>query len=152
MLVRLPHVRLATTTLAAWIALLGSMSSGCDGLGGQSVATEELTSPCPKDAELTGKAMGIQSPHLNVRTGPGTSFERVVDQKRSRKSQTTEYVSLTSQVTILEECRKDGWSRVWVTQPEHLRATHHGWVANRFLTPLSASAAKLRTSRSAGKV
>ena len=48
--------------------------------------------------------------------------------------------ALAGKFTVLEECRKGGWSRIWVTEPERLRATHHGWVANRFLTNIPASA------------
>lgn len=142
--------RLATATHIASVALVGLLASGCNQFGGPSVATEDLTAPCPKDALRTANTMGVQSPQVNVRTGPGTSHARVIDQRRSHEGQPTEHVTLNSQVTVLEECRKDGWSRVWVTEPEQLRATHHGWVASRFLTPLAASASKRRGKSAAG--
>ncbi len=114
--------------------------TGCDKLLGSSVTTENLTSPCPAGSEISARTMGVHSQQVNIRSGPGTSFERVIDGPKSRTSGTTAYASLAGKFTVLEECRKGGWSRIWVTEPEHLRATHHGWVANRFLTNIPASA------------
>lgn len=136
--------RIAVSAIA--LSLLAAVT-GCDKLLGSGVATENLTSPCPTGSESSARTMGVQSTQVNIRTGPGTSFERVIDRPTSRTSGTTAYASLGAQFTVLEECRKGSWSRVWVTEPEHLRATHHGWVANRFLTEISASASKSRSAR-----
>jgi len=135
--------------IAAQVIALSVLTTvtGCDSLLGNGVATDNLTNPCPVGSQGSSRTLSVHSTQVNIRTGPGTSFERVIDGPSSRKSGTIAYASLAANVTVLEECRKGNWSRVWVTEPEHLRATHHGWVANRLLTEISATASKRRSLR-----
>ena len=66
---------------------------------------------------------------LNLKVGPGATFERLVNAQASQESGRTVYVQLNRPAEVVELCRNSGWSQVQVT--ELLTVT--GWVANRYL-------------------
>ncbi len=84
-------------------------------------------------AEATGVEYGITGSSINVRKGPGTNYEKIVNQKATSALGKTYYVQIDHTVTVLEVCRKGDWSFIEVVNPDWLRDSHRGWVASRFL-------------------
>jgi len=121
----------ARTPGIAWM-LVALVVSGCN-MGSEKVTIGELSSPCPTEARVSAGSFRVKAPQINIRRGPGTEFDKMVDKPRSRRSGSTQYAMLKPGLTVLEECRHGSWSRIWVTEPKGLRATHHGWVYNRYL-------------------
>ena len=92
------------------------------------LATVLFAPACGAGEVATGKAHSVLALALNVRVGPGTEFDRLVNETASRDTGDT-YVRLPKAATVLETCRKGGWSQIQVTKP----FAYTGWVANRFL-------------------
>lgn len=84
-------------------------------------------------AEVTGVEYGIAGSRINVRKGPGTNYEKIVNQKATSTLGKTHYIQIDNSVTVLEACRKGDWSFIQVISPDWLRDSHQGWVASRFL-------------------
>jgi len=89
--------------------------------------------PCESNTILTGRELKVNGTSINVRTGPGISYEKVVNKKTTKILKKTVYVSIDDTVTVFEECTKDNWSKIRVIEPDYLSKSHQGWVASRFL-------------------
>ncbi|MCF3628211.1 SH3 domain-containing protein [Thalassospiraceae bacterium LMO-SO8] len=85
------------------------------------------------DAKDTGVEYGITGSGINIREGPGTSYDKVINKKATQTLGKTHYVQVDYTVTVLEVCQKGGWSYVEVVKPDWLKESHRGWVASRFL-------------------
>ena len=81
-------------------------------------------------ASAAGTRYRVVSDALNLRTGPGTGFERVADRSASAAGAAGQPVQLDAGTEVQELCRDGEWSRVRVIRPDGGRT---GWVANRFL-------------------
>lgn len=81
-------------------------------------------------ASAAGTRYRVTSDALNLRTGPGTGFERVSDRSGSEAGGAGQPVQLDTGTEVQELCRDGEWSRVRVLRPNGGRT---GWVANRFL-------------------
>jgi hypothetical protein len=88
---------------------------------------------CGSDSEISGLVLKVAGNSINVRVGPGMEFERVINKKASKILKKTQYVSIDESVTVIEECRKKGWSKIRVIDPDYLSESHRGWVATKFL-------------------
>ncbi|WP_319783688.1 SH3 domain-containing protein [Oceanisphaera sp. IT1-181] len=88
---------------------------------------------CDATTTITGKSHNILGSSINVRTGAGVNFERVVNKKASENTRNTAYVSINDTLTVYEECTKGDWSWVRVTDPEHLGHSYRGWVSSQFV-------------------
>lgn len=95
-------------------------------------------------AEATGVEYAIAGSRINVRMGPGTSHEIIVDQKATSTLGKTRYVQIDNAAVVLEACRKGSWSFIQVINPDWLRDSHQGWVASRFLGRQLRDAAGVR--------
>lgn len=84
-------------------------------------------------ASAAGTRYRVVSDALNLRTGPGTGFERVADRSASEAGAAGQPVQLDAGTEVQELCRDGEWSRVRVIRPDGGRT---GWVANRFLGAL----------------
>ena len=96
--------------------------------GLQTAARPMSGAPCGPGEVATGRPHRVIASVLNVRVGPGAEFDRLVAETGQRGANDA-YVRLPRATTVLETCRKGGWSQIEVTKP--LAIT--GWVANRFL-------------------
>ncbi len=103
------------------------------GLRCKVVSLEGDIQPCGVSSTKTGKTYMVNGTGINVRNGPGTSYEKIVDQKATQVANDTQYITIDNSVTVYEECSQDGWSKVRVTDPTYLSLTHRGWVASEFL-------------------
>lgn len=90
-------------------------------------AAEASANPCPDGAQRSGRNVFVTGKAVNMRTGPGTEFERV---PAPEKAQT--FLTLDAPVAIFEECRAGDWSRVLVSP--NGKAAVRGWVATQFLS------------------
>jgi len=77
-----------------------------------------------------------------LREGPGASYARKINQKASDFLGTIQYMAVDTSVTIKLLQVKDRWAEVQITQPEHLAATHRGWIPKEHIQG-GASSAKL---------
>lgn len=82
---------------------------------------------------VTGKKYNVLGSGINVRKGPGTSFEKIINKKATSILKTTQYISIDDTTTVFEECTKDGWSWIRVIDPDWLQDSHRGWVASKYL-------------------
>jgi hypothetical protein len=130
--------------LAAFVAIAGTAPQGGkrasnmpqasnEGELPKLVSAQATTTDCPAGSEPSGATLRVRGSDINVRTGPGTEYDRVVNHKATGIIGSTQYASIDSSTRVLEECRQGEWSRIRVVEPEWLRDTHRGWVANRFL-------------------
>lgn len=88
---------------------------------------------CGSTSKKTGQSYKVNGSGINVWTGPGTSFDRIVNQKATRIMGKTHYVTIDNSVTVFEECSQGEWSRVRVTDPDYLSQSHRGWVESKVL-------------------
>ena len=88
-------------------------------------------SPCDGKV-LTGKNREVVGDRVNLRVGPGTTFERVTYENPNDADQ--ELVArLESGMMVVEQCVSGGWARVIVERPARYKESHQGWVAREYL-------------------
>ncbi len=88
---------------------------------------------CATD-EKTGDVYAVKGSIINIRQGPGTEFERVIDIEASEKLGTTEYAKVSKGHIVRVNCRQGNWSQINVLSPDWLRKSHRGWVMSRFIS------------------
>nr|VFJ48389.1 MAG: hypothetical protein BECKDK2373B_GA0170837_102035 [Candidatus Kentron sp. DK] len=124
------------------LIVLGAIFSGNDNAPKkQSVITSQSSSPvsrsvpvaCDTSTAITGKKYNVLGSGINVRKGPGASYEKIINQKATSILKTTQYISIDDTTTVFEECTKDGWSWIRVIDPDWPQDSHRGWVESKFL-------------------
>lgn len=63
-----------------------------------------------------------------LRSGPGADHPRKINQKASDMLGEIHYLSVDPSVTIKILAIQGDWAELQVTQPEHLRSSHIGWI------------------------
>ena len=63
-----------------------------------------------------------------LRSDPSADSPRIVNQKASDMLGETHYMSIDPSVTVRVLSTEGDWAEIQVTQPEHLRDSHQGWV------------------------
>ena len=63
-----------------------------------------------------------------LRSGPGTEYERIINQKATDALGEVHYLSVDTSVTVTILKSEGEWAEIQVIQPEHLRDSHRGWV------------------------
>jgi len=125
--------------IVAGIILIAIFSGGEDrptSTGSSSTpATVAIKPPSACDAStvITGKKYNVLGSGINVRKGPGTNYDKIINQKATSILKTTQYISIDDTTTIYEECTKDGWSWIRVIDPDWLQNSHRGWVSSKFI-------------------
>ena len=91
----------------------------------------ESESPCA-GKDLTGKNREVVGDRVNLRVGPGTTFERVTYVNPNNAEQ--ELVArLESGMRVFEQCVSGDWARVMVDRTTRYKESHKGWVAREYL-------------------
>lgn len=98
-----------------------------------SPASRSVPTACDASTVITGKKYNILGSDINVRKGPGTSYDKIINQKATSILETTQYITVDDTTTVFEECTKDDWSWIRVVDPDWLKDSHRGWVASKFL-------------------
>lgn len=126
--------------IIALVVLVAIFSENDDAPRKQSVASHTPSQPsrsipaaCDASTVVTGKKYNVLGSGVNVRKGPGTSYEKIINQKATSILKTTQYISIDDTTTVFEECSKDDWSWIRVIDPDWLQDSHRGWVASKFL-------------------
>jgi hypothetical protein len=88
---------------------------------------------CGSPSMGTGKTYKVNGSGINVRLGPGTNYDKIINQKASSILKKNIYVTIDNTVTVYEECAQKGWSKIRVTDPDWLSNSHRGWVLSKFL-------------------
>lgn len=89
--------------------------------------------PCGAKSQQTGKVYRVKKRTFNIRSGPGTKFPRILNEKASRGLKKKIYAIIDNSTTVREICTQGRWSRIDLVTPEWLAKSHMGWVASRFL-------------------
>lgn len=97
------------------------------------VSKRSIPSDCDATSGITGKKYNVIGSGIDVRNGPGHSFNKIVNQKTTSILKTTQYISIDDTTTVFEECTKGGWSWIRVVDPDWLQDSHRGWVETKFL-------------------
>lgn len=84
--------------------------------------------PCGPESVKSGQTLKVNGSDVVLRAGPSTKSEKLINQKATQILKTTQYLTIDNTATVVEECCQAGWSRVQVTEPDWLRASHIGWV------------------------
>ena len=95
--------------------------------------TDQTASQACGDANRTGVEYVVSGSSINIRNGPGTQYDKIVNRKATEVLGETIYVQIDHTVTVHEFCRKGDWSYIQVDKPDWLRKSHRGWVASRYL-------------------
>lgn len=100
---------------------------------------------------------GISGEGIELRIGPGTNYEKVVNEKTSKILKKTIYASVDYSVKIVEEETKGNWSKIKVVEPSYL-SSHQGWIQTKYIIkkeqtekvkiPLYSNLEQLRTELS----
>lgn len=88
---------------------------------------------CSSEQTAKGEVHGIVGTKINLRSGPGTEYEKVVDPKATEKKGSEQYAMLSTGHLVRVNCRQGKWSQVDTLSPDWLRKTHRGWVLSRYL-------------------
>ena len=75
---------------------------------------------------------GISGEGIELRMGPGTNYEKVVNEKTSKILKKTIYASVDYSVNIVEEETKGNWSKIKVVEPSYLNS-HQGWIQTKYI-------------------
>lgn len=89
--------------------------------------------PCGVESAKSGQTLKVNGSDVVLHAGPSTKSEKLINQKATQILKTTQYLTIDNTVTVVEECNQAGWSRVRVTEPDWLRASHLGWVPSSAL-------------------
>lgn len=63
---------------------------------------------CGSSSTKTGKTYKVNGTDINVRTGPGTNYDKIINQKASSILKKNIYVTIDNTVTVYEECTQGG--------------------------------------------
>lgn len=96
---------------------------------------------CGSSSTRTGKTYKVNGSDINVRSGPGTNHDKIINQKASSILKKNIYVTIDNTVTVYEECTQGEWSKIRVTDPDWLSSSHKGWVLSKFLRKKQTDAA-----------
>ena len=88
---------------------------------------------CKGDAQITRKRHDVIASKVNVRKGPGTEYERVINQKATDALKSVQYIQIDDSTVVFEECTKGEWSWIRVLEPDWLQDSHRGWVLSKYL-------------------
>jgi hypothetical protein len=91
------------------------------------------TETCGAESTETGREYKVIGWGHNIREGPGTSYDKIVDEKASRALKKTKYITIDDTVTVYEECTVSDWSRIRVVEPAWFTDSHRGWVPSNCL-------------------
>jgi len=77
-----------------------------------------------------------------LRVGPSQKEERIVNRKASDILKEIHYMSVDSSTTVKVTEIKGEWVKIEVVEPEHLAATHRGWIPLKTIKVGNASQKK----------
>ncbi|MBR8507398.1 hypothetical protein SAMN05443026_5837 [Burkholderia orbicola] len=114
-------------------AVLVACGNGKDDKGDGVSAPLGIAEPCGSDSVKSGQSFSITGQGIPILAAPNAEAEKLVNEKASQVTHSTEYMTVDNSTTVTEECTKGEWSRVYVTDPEWLRDTHIGWIPSSSL-------------------
>lgn len=75
---------------------------------------------------------GISGEGIELRMGPGTNYDKVINEKTSKILKKTIYASVDYSVKVVEEETKGNWSKIKVIEPSYL-IYHKGWIQSKYI-------------------
>ena len=86
------------------------------------------TRTCESGTVRSGQKRRVNGSEHILHADADAGSPKLVNQKATRGLGKTHYLSISSSVTVMEECTLNGWSRVRVIEPNWLADSHIGWV------------------------
>jgi len=75
---------------------------------------------------------GISGEGIELRMGPGTNYDKVINEKTSKILKKTIYASVDYSVKVLEEETNGNWSKIKVVEPSYL-SNRQGWIPTKYI-------------------
>lgn len=110
-----------------------------------------------KGEQKRPEKFGISGEGIELRKGPGTNYEKVINEKTSRILKKTIYASVDYSVKVVEEETNGNWSKIKVVEPSYL-SSRQGWIQTKYIIkkeqtekvkiPLYSKIEELRTALS----
>lgn len=75
---------------------------------------------------------GISGDGIELRIGPGTNYDKVINEKTSKILKKTIYASVDYSVKVLEEETNGKWSKIKVVEPSYL-SDRQGWIPTKYI-------------------
>lgn len=93
----------------------------------------------------------IKGEEIPLRVGAGENFDKLINKKATEMLNETQYATVDYSVKVIVEEEKGDWSKIKVVEPEHLSASHIGWIPTKNIIKKSkaneqAKLEKLETS------
>lgn len=77
------------------------------------------------------KIYGIQGDGIEIYTGPGKTFSKLVNEKATEVLKKTQYATVDHSVKVTQDSIIGDWSKISVVDPEWLSNSHHGWILTK---------------------
>lgn len=107
------------------LALIASLCYSCSQK--KERATSETQSPVITAAPQV-KLFNIKSGIVELRSGPGRQYKKVMNKESLKTLKSAYFVSIDSTVKFIQDEVNGDWSRISVVQPDSLKVTHQGWM------------------------
>lgn len=88
---------------------------------------------CGAEGTKSGQTLRVKGSGIAVHAEPNPKSEKLINQAATQILKSTQYITIDYTVTVVEECKQRGWSKVRVTEPDWLRDSHIGWVPSTAL-------------------
>jgi hypothetical protein len=75
---------------------------------------------------------GISGEGIELRMGPGTNYDKVINEKTSKILKKTIYASVDYSVKVVVEETNGNWSKIKVVEPSYL-IYHKGWIQSKYI-------------------
>ena len=88
---------------------------------------------CGSGSTKSERILGVNGSDVVLHSAPNAKSEKLINQKATQITNTTQYLKIDASVTVVEECAQGDWSKIRVKSPEWLQSSHKGWVESSFL-------------------
>lgn len=88
------------------------------------------------------KLFNIKSGIVELRSGPGRQYKKVMNEESLKTLKSAYFVSIDSTVKFTQDEVNGDWSRITVVQPDSLTETHQGWMMTWRLTSKAPTVVK----------
>lgn len=82
---------------------------------------------------LEPEICGIKGEEILIRVGAGETYDKLVNKKATEMLNETQYATVDYSVKVIVEEEKGDWSKIKVVEPEHLSASHIGWIPTKYI-------------------
>jgi hypothetical protein len=107
------------------VLLLGLIGLALVGCGDNK--SNKIPSECDSEATITGKSYPVLWESILYKKN-GSEMIPIVNEKYKKMTGKTDYLSVDSSTSVVEECVNGEFSYIRLTSPDYLVETHKGWI------------------------